>query len=600
MEKSNSLDVKNQQLLTDPAELIERIDQLEKELASRREIAVELAKSEERYALAIRGTHDGIWDWEIGTEDVFFSPRFKELLGYTGGEMSGNLPDFFSRLHPLDIKPTTEAIIAHLEEEKPYDIEYRLRHENGKYRWFHARGEAIRNEAGQPIRMSGAITDITQKKADELKLRLISNRLILATRAGKIGVWDYDIIKNVLVWDDMMYKVYGVDPKRFTVAYEAWEKGLHPDDREREREKLQSAIRGETEFDTDFRIIWPSDGSIHYIKANGIVVRDQSGQAIRMIGANWDITESRRIQEELHIARQKAEAAAKAKSEFLANMSHEIRTPMNGIMGFTELLLATDLDETQQEYLELMRQSSETLLTLINDILDFSKIEAGKLNLDLHDFQLRDMLADTLHPLSIKAADKGIEVALRIEPDVPDNLIGDSGRLRQIIVNLVGNGIKFTGNGEVVLRVSLDTRKKDKVTIHFFVSDTGIGIEPDKQKTIFDSFTQAEGSTTRHFGGTGLGLSICRRFVEMMGGEIQVESEPGKGSTFHFPINLEINHEALQPRASRKKLEGQPVLIVDDNATNRRILNDMLLSWKMKPELADSGTKGLKMLEKMD
>ena len=445
--------------------------------------------------------------------------------------------------------------------------------------------------------MAVSASDVEERQKVEGDLELISYRLLVATQAGAIGIWDLDIIENTLVWDDQMYRLYGITPERFSGAYEAWEEGLHPDDLLAEREKLQKAIRGEAEFDTEFRVVWPDDGSIHFIKANAKVLLDKSGRAIRMIGTNSDVTERRSKEAELHLAKRNAEAAAQAKSEFLANMSHEIRTPMNAIIGMTELLLGTQQSETQREYQIMVRSSADSLLAILNDILDFSKIESGKLSLDRSAFSLRDRLGETMHLMGVRAAEKNLELAYRIETEVPEMLIGDVGRIQQILLNLVGNAIKFTDSGEVVLEGALESRTRDSVTLHFQVRDTGIGILADKREMIFDSFTQAESSTSRRFGGTGLGLAISRQLVELMNGRTWVESEPNVGSTFHFTLLLEVQqHDSAAPPSVAKELVGKNVILVDDNDTNRLILEEMLLGWGMFPT---SCAGGLEALEKL-
>jgi PAS domain S-box-containing protein len=376
-----------------------------------------------------------------------------------------------------------------------------------------------------------------------------------------------------------------------------WLNAIHPEDRPHTACVWSAAVASRTLYQVEHRIR-RSDGEYRHMMVRAVPILAEDGTITEWIGVHTDVSAQMR-------AKEAAEAATRAKSEFLANMSHEIRTPMNGVLGMTELALDTELTSQQRDYLTLVKSSAEALLTIINDILDFSKIEAGKLEIDPVPFALRDCVEGLLKPLALRAHAKNLELSVRVAPDIPDALVGDSGRLQQILVNLVGNAIKFTEQGEVVVSVSQlppvnapSNLQSEICNLQFSVKDTGIGIPPNKLQAILEPFTQADSSTTRKYGGTGLGLSIGRKLAELMEGRLWVESEPGRGSTFHFTVRLGVQTGAPAQRRAVdfERLRGLPILIVDDNRTNRRILEEVLTNWGASPVSVDGGAAALDAL----
>jgi two-component system, sensor histidine kinase and response regulator len=376
----------------------------------------------------------------------------------------------------------------------------------------------------------------------------------------------------------------------------AWIQAVHEEDREKAKNMFAQCLQG-NRIDMEYRVVRP-EGSIRYIHARAFPVPDSEGKPSRIVGLAEDITERKRVGAELVKAKEEAETANRAKSEFLANMSHEIRTPMNGIIGMTDQVLETELTPEQEEYLEMVKGSADALLTLLNDILDFSKMEAGKLDLDFLTTDLRKSLSEVVRTLAVKAQQKGLEFIFDVLPEVPTTVVTDPTRLRQVLVNLVGNAIKFTDQGEVEVNVRTESISDEGALLHFSVRDTGIGIPLDKQREIFGAFSQADSSTTRKYGGTGLGLTITAKLVGLMGGRIWVESEIGKGSTFHFTVQVRPGAAALPSESlDVSQLAGVPILVVDDNATNRRILQDSAIRWKMKPIVVAGARAAIRVLE---
>jgi PAS domain S-box-containing protein len=378
-----------------------------------------------------------------------------------------------------------------------------------------------------------------------------------------------------------------------------WLNAIHPDDRANTARVWSQAVASRSLYQVEHRIR-RHDGEYRHMSVRAVPILSQDGELCEWVGVHTDIDTEARAEAALREAKDAAEAAARAKGEFLANMSHEIRTPMNGILGMTELALATELTSRQREYLGLVKSSADALLTVIDDILDFSKIEAGKLAIDPVPFRLRDTITDTLRALALRAHGKGLELTFRIDPDLPDTVVGDCGRIRQVLINLVGNAIKFTERGEVCVTIEPGDLRETGRELRVSVVDTGIGIPAAKRNAIFAPFEQADGSTTRKYGGTGLGLTISARLVALMGGRIWVEDNPGGGSVFRFTVQLadDTDHrsEHTHGTGARASIAGRRILVVDDNRTNRLILEELLSRWGCAVRSASGGLEALEAL----
>jgi PAS domain S-box-containing protein len=574
---------------------------VKEDITERKRADEALRESEEGLAAAQRIAHIGSWHWNVQTDTAHWSDQTFRIFGLTPGQLKDHRQVFLGLIHPADRMRVEHALTDALNGIRDYDIEYRIQLADGTEKVIHAQGEVLKDLAGKTIGMRGINHDITaQKRAEEAVRRSeIRFRTLFDSTSDAVMLLEE---KGFFDCNPATLAIFGCTTREeFCSRHPA---DLSPpsqpcgtDSFTLANQRIATAMqKGSNHFEwvhkrADTGETFPADVLLNAMELDGKRVL----QAVVR-----DITERKRAEAEIIKARQAAEAASRAKSEFVANMSHEIRTPMNGIMGMTELALDTPLSSEQREYLTMVKDSADSLLAIINDILDFSKIEAGKLSLDLTEFNLHDVLANTLRSLSVRASQKGLEIAWGEKIGVPERVIGDAGRLRQVIVNLVGNAIKFTEQGEMEVGVEVESQQGESLVMHFTVRDTGIGIAPEQQKLIFEAFTQADSSINRKYGGTGLGLTISSRLVQMMGGKIWLDSAPGEGSTFHFTVQLSRAKGAL-PESSPKEvvsLRDLAVLVVDDNATNRKILDRMLKNWSMRPETVSSGEEGLAALER--
>ncbi len=594
-----------------------------RDITERKRAEKALAESERRSRLLLQSAGDGIAGVDRQGHVIFMNSAAEKMLGWTAAELHDLvLHDaiHYARAdgspYPYDECPQHAAYTDGIESRVDDEVLWRKD------------GTAFPVEyIARPLREDGQVTgaiitfrDITERQRAEAALRESRERLDFVLRSADMGAWDWDIPAGVATWDETTAALYGMAPGVLRGSWASLDPHVHPDDLAALEAVSNSCLVTGDPYEAEFRVM-RADGAVAYLAERGGVTRDAAGKPVRLSGVTYDISQRRAMEESLHGAKEQAEAANQAlelaarranqltlnaesansaKSEFLANMSHEIRTPMNGIIGMTSLLLDTGLNAEQRDYALTVQNSAEALLTIINDILDFSKIEAGKLEMETLDFDLRSAVEDTCDLPALHAQSKGLELTALIEADVPSALRGDPGRLRQVLTNMIGNAIKFTEHGEVAVAAALVLESDSKAKLKFTVRDTGIGVPKDKVDILFEAFGQADASTTRRFGGTGLGLSISKRLVELMSGEIGVQSEPGAGSTFWFTATFDKQDVQAAAETAEDKIivdvTGVRILAVDDNETNRRVVGGMLEAWRCRHHEVDGAAPALSAL----
>lgn len=443
----------------------------------------------------------------------------------------------------------------------------------------------------------------SEKIKAEKELKYITRNLEEAQEIANLGSWEFDVEKQALIyWSSESYKLFGVQKNEGLPSYERFLSLVHPKDFKLVNLKISQSVIEKKSNELEFRVQF-KDGTEKWLFTRTKPIMNSAGEVIRLLGTSLDISARKKSEEELIEAKRIAEEAARTKSEFLSNMSHEIRTPMNAILGLTDLLLHdSGLEGKNLENLKSIKYSADNLLVIINEILDFSKIEAGKISFECIDFSIQERLNNISKTLDFKASEKGIDFRTELDKDVPVNLVGDPYRLNQILLNLAGNSIKFTSEGEVKIKASVTKKEEKRITLRIAVSDTGIGISELKQESIFESFTQAYADTTRNFGGTGLGLAITKRLVRLQGGDISLTSKVGEGSTFYVEIPFEISEltdikSEVKLDNGAKNLSGYKILVAEDNIMNQLVIKQLLVKWNVDLEIVQNGQEALEKIK---
>lgn len=567
---------------------------LEKQIDERTK---ELKNSEERFQLAVEGSNDGIWDWNVITNKVYYAPRFKEILGYSDNELGDDITDWSNLLHPDDYNMVMEKVYNHFKTNDKYVVEYRLKTKSGEYKWCQAKGQALRDKAGNVFRMAGSLSDISERKTAEQELEK-TRSLYQAIVEDQTELICRFLPDTTLTFVNGAYaRYFGKTPEelvgtKFLVF-------IPENERAGILNWLSSFAPSNNVKAYEHKVI-DSSGRERWQWWQDRAFFDDSGNVKIFQSVGFDITDRKNSEKEIEKAKFDAEKASRSKSEFLANMSHEIRTPMNGVIGMTNLLLDTELSQAQRQKIDVIRKSGETLLEIINDILDLSKIEAGKLSIEPVNFNLPSAVSEVIDLLLPRAKEKGLDIIFEYSPVAPEFVIGDPGRIRQIIVNLVGNAIKFTDRGYVKIVIECLKKSANTANIQIRISDTGIGIPSDKLKLIFNKFSQADETASRRFGGTGLGLAICKRLAEMMGGKIWVESVIGKGSNFFVDIPLPIGKIEVSREGAFAALNGLRVMVFDCSELNNEITKKFLNEVGIEPEFVSSESDALDKLSKAE
>ncbi len=553
-----------------------------------------------RLETAVGGSRDGLWDWHIPSGRVFFSPRWRAILGYAEDDLEASFDTWLGLIHPEDLQATLDRVESALRGDVlDFENELRMRTRDGDWRWILARAAVVRGDDGAPLCLSGSHTDIHARKEAELEVerQRVFVTAVVDAIPNLVSVRDADG-RFVLV-NQPVAELYGTSKDALVGTESPSGEFAATGDGGYASADAQVLHTGQTVVGDD--AITGADGVPRlFVTTRSPLIL--GGGEVFVLGTSVDVTEARRIETELRAAKEAAEAATIAKSQFLATMSHEIRTPMNGVLGMTELLLGTPLSADQKQLADTIRRSAGSLLEILTDVLDFSKIEAGRMDLERVPFDPAATIAEVVDLLTESAARKGLAFQVALGPGVTRTVGGDPTRLRQVLLNLASNAVKFTAAGHVTLRASVLGEPEDSVRLRFEVVDSGIGVPAETLPKLFQPFTQADGSTTRRYGGSGLGLAICKRLVDLMGGEIGATSSAGAGSTFWFEVpfrrvdgaNAPVNARGRPPSNAppSTKLSGR-VLVVEDSLVNQHVAVRMLARLGVESDLAATGREAV-------
>jgi two-component system sensor histidine kinase/response regulator len=530
------------------------------DITERKELEDKLHYATESLNIAQTAAGVATFDFDFRRNTRICSDNFRELLGIPPATSLEDLNRALSRVHPDDFARVRSAPLETTPEAPYYRCEYRVLLDSGVERWLGEKAKVARAPSGEVERITGALIDISDLKRTKAALGTVEIRLERALRGTQDGLWEIDLLTNVSWYGLRFGEILGYSVEELGSTHEQFATLIHPEDRGRVALALDNHLEQRAAYDLEFRVRHKA-GHYEWMRARGQAERAADGTPLRLAGAMQLVTDRKLAEQASLDAKLAAEAANRAKSSFLANLSHEIRTPMNGVLGMSQILAETSLDSTQREYLDIIRGSAKALLSLINGVLDLSKIEADRLELETVEFDLIHLIYETVAATALQSAAKGIELIVTLEREVPVLVRADPVRLRQVVLNLLGNAVKFTHEGHIGIRVANRAAVNERASLTIEVTDTGIGIPADRIDRLFKSFSQVDSSTTRHYGGTGLGLSIVKRLAELMGGEVGVHSEVGKGSTFWVRIEVDV----VQEQPTRQPLGlGRKILIVDD------------------------------------